>query len=159
MLKKYKRIDTHEYQGNYFFCDTSDVNLVLSLLNDQQLKKHFNFDDAESIRNDVFRHLLKHNADFFEHITGRSLSIFESRNRLKQYAYSNPRNFFISLRNIPKNHTHDSQIPQGLLKVQTYNKEGNKRFFLVDVNTYKKLAAITEVPIDCSAFKECEKAA
>lgn len=152
-LRTYKQIDTHYWRGHYYFADVNMANMLEILLPDDALKITNPTMMVEDIRNNARRLLLDTNSDFYMHVTGEDLSIFESRSMLRKLTHSNPDHYFLD------RPCSRAGLPEGQILVKAKNGKNQTFSFLASIEDYKLMVKNREIPIQIELYEEFKQAA
>lgn len=151
-LCSYKNIDTHFCLGRYYFADVNMANMLDILLDDESLKTMNPSMSVEDVRSNARRMLLNTNSEFYMHVTGEDLSIFESRDLLRKLTHSNPEHYFIH-RPISQ-----SGLPDGMILVLAKNGKKQSHLFLAAIEDYKRMIKNPEIPVQIEQYEEYKQA-
>lgn len=152
-LCSYKNIDTHFCLGRYYFADVNMANMLDILLDDESLKTMNPSMSVEDVRSNARRMLLNTNSEFYMHVTGEDLSIFESRDLLRKLTHSNPDHYFLD------RPCSRAGLPEGQILVKAKNGKNQTFSFLASIEDYKLMVKNREIPIQIELYEEFKQAA
>lgn len=158
-LRSYPSIESHYQNGNYYFEEDCEASMVLYLMSDEILGEVFTKRSPEELRQSCLNTFVQYNPEYFTHVTGKGLSIFDSPVLLNQLVQSNPEHYILrtgyseTSYNVPYGHVYfvvenGSKKRIGLLTTKSEYEMIRKCSFLpVSIDQYDRFELDTDLPM------------
>lgn len=148
-LRTFPSIESHYQNGNYYFEEDCEAAMVLYLLSDETLEQLFPKKSADESRISCLKTFVQYNPDYFTHVTGKGLSIFDSRVLMERLVQSNPDHYILRTAYSETSYN----VPAGYVHFVVENGLGNSIGLLSQKDEYVAIRKLSYLPITVDQYQ------
>ena len=151
-LRSFPSIDTYLEKGTYVFEEDCDASMVLAVLDQEALNRYFQREmNYEEFYQKVLNSLVHSNPDFYTHITGKELQIFESRSLMEDFLKHNENPMYFKRSAFSRSW----DIPNGFVwLIVEHNLTKDEIGILIPKNEYEKVRTPYYMPICIDGYEQ-----